>query len=148
MRFVVSALSSLFLATGLAAQQAPMSTWMTHQAPISGNQGVPLTDQQVVTYSEQALQGSGPAANKLGMHFLAAHNNRKMSEYWYHISAENGDPGGELTYGSMIFDDSSDNKVRSLFWLKKSASQGNEYARRQLQQMMHCPNLVDSEPCS
>ncbi|WP_139350296.1 SEL1-like repeat protein [Rhodanobacter sp. C03] len=148
MKFVVCMFSSILLATAAIAQQAPMSTWMTHQVSINGNEGVALTDQQVATYSAQALRGSGAAANRLGEHFLLTINNRRLAEYWYLISAEDGDAGGQRGYGSMILEDSSENKTRAIFWLEKSASQGDAIARNSLQHIMHCPNLVASEPCS
>lgn len=135
MKFTVFALFLVGLPTAVAAQQAPLSTLMKQQTPINGNEGVALSDQQVATYSLQALQGSGFAANQLGMHFLAARGNRKMSEYWYQISAENGDAGGQFSYASMMLEDSVENKARAKFWLEKSASQGDEYARRRLQRM-------------
>jgi TPR repeat protein len=136
MRILLCVPFLIFLATAVA-QQAPMSTWMTHQAEINGNEGLALTDKQVAAYSEQALEGSGTAANKLGVHFLASRNNREMSEYWYHISAEDGDSAGEFSYGSMILEDSIKNRMRAGIWLKKSAAQGDDYARRRLQQILH-----------
>jgi hypothetical protein len=137
-----------FLASAVMAQQAPISKWMTQQTPINGNDGVALTDQQMAAYSARALLGSGAAANSLGMHFSAARGNRQLAEYWYHISAENGDAGGEFAYGSMLFEDSSENEARAIFWLEKSSRQGDGNARRQLTHMMHCPNLVANDPCS
>ncbi|MBB6187693.1 sel1 repeat family protein [Rhodanobacter sp. MP7CTX1] len=101
----------------------------------TGAEDVALGDAQLTTYSANALRGSGAAANKLGVHFLVARGDRKMAEYWFRISAEDGNASGEFNYGSMILADSSENKARAVFWLEKSASEGNEYAQRELKRI-------------
>jgi TPR repeat protein len=107
------------------------------QKAISGSQGMALSDQQTQTYSQQALEGGGDAASRLGMYYLAVQGDRKRSEYWYRISAENGDVGAQRTYGTMLLQDSSENKARAIFWLKKSADSGDTLAKKTLQKLQN-----------
>jgi TPR repeat protein len=102
---------------------------------ISGVQDMALSDQQISSYSEQALRGDTEAANRLGEYYLMLQGDRHHAEYWYRISAENGDVGAQRSYGEMLLQDSSENKTRAIFWLKKSAEGGDSLAKAALEKL-------------
>lgn len=99
---------------------------------VTGMGDLALTSGQVQLLSQKALDGSGRAANRLSIFYLAVRGNRQRSEYWARISAENGSPNGEYNYAQFLLQDSKDNITRAIFWFKKAAAKGQFYAKLKL----------------
>jgi TPR repeat protein len=126
-------LLSLSLVGSASAQD-----WWNKPAVTMGNQDMVLSDAQIQSYSEQALQGDTDAAGKLGGFYLMVNGNRAEAERWYRIAAENGSPGSQRQYGTMLLEDSKKdklNRIRGIFWLKKAADGGDAFAKTQLQKL-------------
>jgi hypothetical protein len=132
MRVALCATLFMFCVSAAQAHEAP--GWWDRPKDINGNADVILSDQQVTAYSQKALSGDSDAANHLASFYLIVGGNRSRAEYWYRISAENGDVGAQRSYGEMLLEDSKD-KTRAIFWLKRAAKAGDSLATEVLQKM-------------
>jgi TPR repeat protein len=96
----------------------------------------PLSKAMQITESEKkyALSGNGVAARDMASIFVD--NNYVKAKYWIMVGAENGDDPSEYNYALLLLNESKnkddDAWLRAVFWLKRSASSGNEYAKEKL----------------
>jgi TPR repeat protein len=129
-------LTLAFALLGTASAQ----DWWNKPAVTMGNQDMVLSEAEIQSYSQQALQGDIDAAGKLAGFYLIVQGNRSEAEKWYRISAENGSIGAQRGYGEMLIEDSkksqnSQAKIRGMFWLKKAADGGDVFAKTELQKL-------------
>jgi TPR repeat protein len=99
----------------------------------SGAQDFAITNAQRDQLMRSALDGSGDAAFHLFRFYAYTLDNLDEALRWAIIGAENGD--ANCQYSAAIFlnnKNSPGDKKRSLFWLKKAASQGLKIARQEL----------------
>ena len=90
-----------------------------------GEQGYVLTPQQVITLTNEALDGSGRAALRLSRFYSNVTTNLDEALRWAIIGAENGDANCQYTaYAFLDSRISSEDRRRAQFWLHKAASQG------------------------
>ena len=92
-----------------------------------------LRSDQVVTLTDEALRGSGEAGLRLALYYANVKLDLSKSEYWTHISAENGNAVAQYNeWVELSQSEKADDRKRALFWLRKSAAQGNGTAQREL----------------
>lgn len=85
-----------------------------------------------------ALSGDGKAAMKCADYYV---HDMKMRRYWVIISAENGDPIGQYNLAMELFSrNGSAERVRAIFWMKKSARQGDGGAKEVLEELRLNPD--------
>lgn len=88
-----------------------------------------LTPQQVTNLTNEALDGSGPAALRLSKFYSNVVTNLDEAMKWALIGAENGDANCQYTaYAFLDRRISTEDRRRGLFWLKKAAEQGYQPA--------------------
>jgi len=99
-----------------------------------------LPKEQVQKYSEEAMDGSPEAANKLtNSYWMRGIPDRVKTRYWAVVGAENGDAESQFrAYQTLAVSASKLDQRRALFWLKKSAAQGFQFAESELKS---CPTL-------
>jgi TPR repeat protein len=117
---------------------ASAQDWWNKPTVTMGNQDMVLSDAEIQSYSQQALQGDIDAAGKLAGFYLIVQGNRNEAEKWYRISAENGSIAAQRGYGEMLLEDSKKNqnsqsKIRGMYWLKKAMDAGDPMARSALE---------------
>ena len=94
-----------------------------------GEQNYVLTPQQIVTLTNEALDGSGTAALHLSRFYSNVTINLDEALKWAIIGAENGDADCQYTaYAFLDSRVSAEDRRRAQFWLHKAASQGYQPA--------------------
>ena len=130
MKYFISLIFIMCLASSVSAEQS--GTNISQRYP-----DLVLSDRQIATDSQKALSGDGNAATELGMYYLMVARDRAEGEYWYRIAAENGDPGGQQYYGTLLLKAPNQNRAHAIFWLKRAASSGDPIATRMLEGLSH-----------
>lgn len=94
-----------------------------------GVRGKVVNEENFPLFRDVAYSGSELAANSIAVYVAP-----KDRCYWYAISAENGNPEGELNLAKCHADKESwmYSPHRVEFWLKRAANHGNEDAGRML----------------
>ena len=88
-----------------------------------------LTPQQVTKLTDEALDGSGPAALRLSRFYSNVATNLDEAMKWAIIGAENGDANCQYTaYAFLDRRIFTEDRRRALFWLKKAAGQSYQPA--------------------
>lgn len=125
------ALLGLVIFTGAAA--AGRAT----DEPINLNRSLVLTERQRLVFEEQVMRGSAEAALKVALFYGFVALNPIEERRWTEISAENGDPVSQYNfYHDLIESDSTFDRARAIFWLRKAASVDAE-ARKELDRIEH-----------
>ncbi|HOS41718.1 MAG TPA: hypothetical protein PLG31_18460 [Spirochaetota bacterium] len=80
---------------------------------------------------KEALLGSPDAAFKLFQYYNFTVSENEKTMYWLTIAAENGNSVGQhnLAYKMYMKNENPNNKLRAIYWAKKSISNGNQKAR-------------------
>jgi TPR repeat protein len=126
----------MFLTGSVVAQQVQQQPYWAR--PRNGNEGLILTGQQIAADSQKALNGDGNAAAELGAYYSVVGGDQAKGEYWYRISAENADPGGQRSYGNLLLQSSKEeDRARAIFWFEKAASGGDSLAKDTLKRLGH-----------
>jgi TPR repeat protein len=135
MKFLYLAILLMLLASSASAQQLQQEPYWAK--PRTGFEDRILSDQQINSDSQKALNGDGGAAAELGNYYLTVVGDRVKGEYWYRIAAENGDPGSERSYGNLLMQGSKEDKVRAIFWYERAANGGDSVAKETLKKIHH-----------
>ena len=89
--------------------------------------------------SDRALSGDGSAAMRCSDSYI---HDRAMRKYWNQIAAENGDPIGQYNFAMELFSEKgATERRRAIFWLEKSANQGDDLAKELLAEIKSNPDV-------
>lgn len=103
----------------------------------ASDDGFSIAPAQLSTLKELAADGDSQAALRVSLHYSSGLNeSAKDAAYWRTIAAENGDSVAQ--YNLWFLSRQSTNSIeqkRALFWLKKSAANGFEDAKKALDQI-------------
>jgi TPR repeat protein len=84
-----------------------------------------LSETELVDCKTGALQGNKKAAWLLGKYYEEVEVQSELSEYWYRIGAQNGNPECQYISGQILSNkDDEFDQVRGEFWLKKAEING------------------------
>ena len=113
-----------------------------------GNASLEIPASEIAHLELEALRGSRDAAFRLYQHHEFVKLDYKAALYWVSIAAENGHPIGQYAFGFMLSDHAraevlgrgtAEERVRdrerAVFWLKRSAENGNERALELLEEI-------------
>jgi TPR repeat protein len=133
MKITASVFVLLFVFSGFAQSQSPTS----EGKPILGVADLVLRSDEVAKLSDEAWAGSGEAALKLSVYYANVKVDFDRSSYWTLIAAENGNAVAQYNAWAELSDSrsSADDKRRAVFWLRKSAVQGDSDAIRELREL-------------
>lgn len=121
----------IFIALALAMTISGAHGFQTKYT--SGEEDYVLTEAQRTHLAESALDGSGDAALQLSRFYSHVLMDLDQGLHWALIGAENGDPKSQFTvFAYLSRRESSDDKQRAIFWLKKAAAQGYPNAVQEL----------------
>jgi hypothetical protein len=89
-----------------------------------------LTNYQVLKLSESSMDGDLVAAKRVSDYYEFVKKNKEKGMYWAMVGAENGSPEMQFRLFQKMASSSQINiQRRALFWLRRSASGGNENAK-------------------
>ncbi|NII72722.1 TPR repeat protein [Dyella sp. SG562] len=118
--------------SAFAQSQGPKSSDKIVSAVSSLN----LRPDEVIKLSEDGWNGAGEAALRLSMYYASVKLDLDRSDYWMTIAAENGNAVAQYNVWARLSESSNaDDKKRAIFWLRKSAMQGDPDARLELQKI-------------
>ncbi len=94
-----------------------------------------LSDADIEKLQQQALIGAPEPALRLHFFYDRIRQDPNESRFWARISAQNGDPVGQCTFGVILNrEPDPKSRLRAKFWLKRAAESGNLHA---LKLLMH-----------
>ncbi|MGO4703403.1 tetratricopeptide repeat protein [Dyella sp. 2RAB6] len=103
---------------------------------ISAVADLTLRPDEVIRLSDEGWNGSGEAALRLSLYYASVKLDFDRSEYWTTIAAENGNAVAQYNVWVQLSESSNaDDKKRAIFWLRKSAMQGDPDAKLELQKI-------------
>ncbi|WP_395789244.1 hypothetical protein [Aquimonas sp.] len=93
-----------------------------------------IRSEDLDAYTERAMKGDPESALRIALHFSTQFvGDRDASSYWMLIAAENGHPIAQYNvWYEYNRSDSAQLKLRSMYWLRRSAESGNRLAQEQL----------------
>jgi hypothetical protein len=105
--------------------------------PISGNSDLLLKSSELRKLSLKAMQGNGDAALRVARHYTFGMQDEIMGNYWFIIGAENGDAKSQwnISYALNSPPLSNDITTRGIFWIRKAAENGIQYAINELERL-------------
>lgn len=113
-----------------------VSAQNTSEQPVTLNQDLVLTKQQLQKLSVEAMRGSSEAASKISVFYGFVLLNQMEERRWALIAAENGDPVAQYNvYEDFVNNDTALDRERALFWLRKSANAGYKDAQEKLKRV-------------
>jgi len=123
------------------------------QKSIPGNAALNLTPKQRTDLSEMAIAGDSDAAWRLSIYYEAYAFDWPDAIYWKQISAENGDPRHQYSFGVFLTDYSegpqSEGVPRDLarrrgkYWICKAAQKGLPYAQSKIREIEKQDGLIE-----
>ena len=116
------------------------SKMMADNRPAYGNQPFLIAPRQIQTLQEDALNGSGDAAIRLGNYYYLVKLSFAEGLYWTTIAAENGLSNGMYSLGFHLrYSHNVRDRIRARYWLRKAEQTGSPstkaLARSLLQEM-------------
>jgi len=104
--------------------------------PVRLSADMDLNPAQQAQLSNEALNGSKESARKLANFHFIVRGDRDASIKWFTIGAENGDAScAYQLYMLLNPGPDSEDRKRSLFWLRKAADGGLEAAKGDLKEL-------------
>ena len=132
----VSIVIGILLIGGELMAYDPSANSKDANRPIAGNEAFIIPEPDLPKLEADALSGSQEAAFRLYLFYEFVRLDPKQSLFWVTISAENGHPVGQYNLGVKLTNDKDlRNRQRALFWLRRSADQGNQRAVELLHQL-------------
>ncbi|WP_363799099.1 hypothetical protein ABU614_03390 [Lysobacter firmicutimachus] len=121
-----------------------VTAFLVFSTPVSGRAaGGQETNNMPVSncLKEKALMGDPGAAK------LCAEDNlkgdRNLVRYWTQVAAENGDPVSQYNFAMILLGKKSrHDRLRAIFWLKKSSQNGFVLAKQVLEDIRKNPNAT------
>lgn len=96
---------------------------------ILANTDYSLTAQELGRLRVSALEGSPDAAQRIFEYFTFTKRDKKSSEVWARIGAENGSADSQFAMFQLLsISKKVDDHRRALFWLAHAAKGGNRHA--------------------
>ena len=101
--------------------------------PINANEGLRLSENEIIELSEKAKNGDGEAAVSLGIYYEAIEKDREKAAEWFKLGADNGDAVCQWNYAGYLED--TNNMDEAIIYLKMAAENGDEFAKRRLEKL-------------